>query len=933
MKEPTGNSILPGDVRSPGLHQLLVRIGGGVTAALGGIGLAGWLLVLPQLASLGQGLIPMAPSTAVLFVVYGVALQYAHRATRDRQYRLLCLSVFTIGASLSLALLVLSFQGIHLDIELLGFHTLGVVGGIPVGHMSPITAFTFLLMSLLLLAVLTTRPARPWQALAAWWMAILLIVAYGILVFAYCLGTPIFYGGSFIPPAATTSMAFMALGTALLSLARPQVRPETVGFDQRQRRSSRLLLTVFLLLGVGILVAGYVYHRQHERHYLAEVERQLTAIADLKTGELQLWREERLADAGIFYRNIAFANLVKTAFNNPEAAQAYQDIEAWTTSLQSNPNYNGIFLLDALGTNRWSFFETSGDPLAAHVRQKALESLRTGQISFNDFYRHEISGKIYLSILVPIFDPTRVGDALGVLVIRIDPTRYLYPFIQRWPVVSATAETLLIRREGNTALFLNDLRFKKNAALDLSFPLERTELPAVMAALGQEGVVRGIDYRGQPVVGALRGIPASPWYLVTRMDIEEVYAPLQERLWITILLVCTMLVCAGAGIGLIWRWQRSRFYQDKYEVERQRIVLEERLTRIAANVPGALFQYQLAPDGSASMPYASSGLEALYGLRPEDVVQDISPLLAMIHPDDVAQMMAAILESCHTASEWHSEHRVIRPGRGMIWVEGNATAERKPDGNALMYGFLTDITERKEQDRELEEKNRELERFTYTVSHDLKSPLVTIKTFLGYLVEDLKLPDPVRVQQDLGFMHNAADKMSQLLVELLELSRVGRIENPPQEVAFRDLAQEAVQLNAGRVSERGVAVKINEATVVLWGDRSRLAEIWQNLVENACKFMGNQENPLIEIGVENHERETCFFVRDNGLGIDPRFHAKVFGLFEKLETGDEGTGLGLALVKRIIEHYNGRIWIESAGEGQGTTIFFTLPKAIKKTTT
>ncbi len=237
---------------------------------------------------------------------------------------------------------------------------------------------------------------------------------------------------------------------------------------------------------------------------------------------------------------------------------------------------------------------------------------------------------------------------------------------------------------------------------------------------------------------------------------------------------------------------------------------------------------------------------------------------------------------------------------------------------------------RKQKEREIEEKNAELERFTYTVSHDMKSPLVTIKTFLGYLAEDTKLPDNPRVQQDMAFMHTAADKMSQLLDELLELSRVGRVINPPQEVAFTDLAREAVQLDAGRISVQKVTVEICDSPVVLFGDRPRLVEIWQNLVENACKFMGSQENPRIEIGVEGCDRETLFFVRDNGIGINPRFHAKVFGLFEKLEAGGEGTGLGLALVKRIVEMYDGTIRVESGGEGQGTTFFFTLPTAIKK---
>jgi signal transduction histidine kinase len=126
----------------------------------------------------------------------------------------------------------------------------------------------------------------------------------------------------------------------------------------------------------------------------------------------------------------------------------------------------------------------------------------------------------------------------------------------------------------------------------------------------------------------------------------------------------------------------------------------------------------------------------------------------------------------------------------------------------------------------------------------------------------------------------------------------------------------------------GVTVKISDAPVILFGDRRRLVEIWQNLIENAAKFMGGQVSPLIEIGVERAGRETVFFVRDNGIGIEPPYHEKVFGLFEKLDVTAEGTGLGLALVKRIVEHSGGTISVESEGHGRGATFRFTIPNAI-----
>ncbi len=117
---------------------------------------------------------------------------------------------------------------------------------------------------------------------------------------------------------------------------------------------------------------------------------------------------------------------------------------------------------------------------------------------------------------------------------------------------------------------------------------------------------------------------------------------------------------------------------------------------------------------------------------------------------------------------------------------------------------------------------------------------------------------------------------------------------------------------------------------LLFGDRPRLVEIWQNLVENAVKYMGEQPAPRLTIGLERQGEETVFFVCDNGMGIDPRYHDKIFGIFEKLDPKSEGTGIGLAIVKRIVELYQGKIWVESAGLGQGACFRFTLPGAVKE---
>lgn len=245
----------------------------------------------------------------------------------------------------------------------------------------------------------------------------------------------------------------------------------------------------------------------------------------------------------------------------------------------------------------------------------------------------------------------------------------------------------------------------------------------------------------------------------------------------------------------------------------------------------------------------------------------------------------------------------------------------------LVNALQAELAERKKLIAELEASNAELERFTYTVSHDLRNPLVTIKGFLGMLEKDIRERQTEKIQNDLDRIAGAANKMNELLSDLLELSRIGRILNPPEEIDLGELAQDAVESLDARLRSRPVAVVISPDLPAVVGDRIRLREVLENLIDNAAKYMGEQPGPRIEIGVRNHENMPILFVRDNGIGIEQQYQSKIFTLFEKLDPTIEGTGIGLALVKRIIETHGGRIWVESDGSGKGSTFCFTIPSS------
>jgi signal transduction histidine kinase len=241
-----------------------------------------------------------------------------------------------------------------------------------------------------------------------------------------------------------------------------------------------------------------------------------------------------------------------------------------------------------------------------------------------------------------------------------------------------------------------------------------------------------------------------------------------------------------------------------------------------------------------------------------------------------------------------------------------------------------EIAERIRTEAELQRKREEMEQFVYMVSHDLKSPLVTINTFLGYLRQDLEKPDYGRALEDTGHIRGASENMGRLLNELLELSRIGRTGNPPCRATFRELVDEAVQMVQGDISRSGAEIRIGSCDTELFGDRPRLVAIWQNLLDNAVKNMGTQNDPLIEIGAEGSGPDTSFFVRDNGMGIEPGDLEMIFHFGVKLNPKSDGSGLGLAIAKRIVELYKGEISVSSDGPGRGACFRFTLPEAARR---
>jgi len=223
----------------------------------------------------------------------------------------------------------------------------------------------------------------------------------------------------------------------------------------------------------------------------------------------------------------------------------------------------------------------------------------------------------------------------------------------------------------------------------------------------------------------------------------------------------------------------------------------------------------------------------------------------------------------------------------------------------------------------LNAKNQELDRFAIRVSHDLKTPLITVAGLLGFLEKDLKAEDKSRVERNFSQINEAAKSMGKFVDELLDLSRIGRIINPPVDVAFGEIVSDALKAADGLLRARQVEVENEAIFPFVHVDRGRAVQVVQNLITNAVKFMGDQKEPKIKIGFREIEGEHIFSVSDNGIGISAEHHENIFELFSKLDPQTEGTGIGLGVAKRIIDLHGGRIWIQSE-LGKGSTFYFTM---------
>ncbi len=448
-----------------------------------------------------------------------------------------------------------------------------------------------------------------------------------------------------------------------------------------------LLIILFLIISVTSIILGFLYYRSQKKQLLSDKQLELSAIADLKVRQIVQWRNERNSDALFLGENTPFVRQLLQYLKDQENNDLRTEIQNNFRSLTKNADYRNVLLIDTTG--RISLAFPHRDSLMGNYMKKAFPEMRKlNSAILTDLHETERVDFSHIDLIIPFSDAVN-GNILpaGFLALRIDPREALYPLIQTWPTPSRTAEALLVRHDGDEIVYLNEPRFDKVRGRILRKPAAEESLPSSMAVKGIEGTTRGIDYRGNEVVAAMKKIPGSSWYLVAKMDHGEVFSVIDKQMTMIIIIIILFVLTAGLLLGMIEWNENVRFYREKYEKELDQLALRKHYDYILKYANDIIF----LTDQNSVIIEANDRAEEVYQRSREELIG--MNLTKIISPGS-AQKMAQVNKILDRKGHATFEILHARSDGSSIPMEISA---RKVDieGASYYQSICRDITDRK----------------------------------------------------------------------------------------------------------------------------------------------------------------------------------------------------------------------------------------------
>ena len=730
------------------------------------------------------------------------------------------------------------------------------------------------------------------------------------------------------------------------------------------KNSTALFVASFIFVSISAcitMLGGYVYQNQkndigHAAH------QQLNAIAELKVREINSWRDERLGDANVIYKNDVFAADVQDFFQHPSSPQARKNVLSLLTAMEKSHQYENILLLDGRKNVRMAMkkFPVNYGKVHAGLIDEAFKK---NDVILSDFHLDDTDGAVKLSVVIPVVATDPSGNRpVGTVVIEIDPNRRLYPTIKLWPVPGETGEALLVQRDGDDVVYLNELRHIRNKPLTLRRPLTETTLPAARAVLGIKGTFQGVDYRKKNVFAAYKAVPDSNWFLVVKVDTDEIYAPLASRFWVVVFFITVTILVIVFFVAYVWRYQQVRYYRKQYDQEYKRAFLYAR-SLIEASLDPLV---TISPEGK--IMDVNQSTEMVTGRSRDELIGSnfsrcfTEPVKAeegyklvfekgivRDYPLSIRSVSGQVTEVLYNASLYKNEAGKVQ---GVFAAARDVTAlrrieqalqtahdelelrvrERTNDLQNTNDALQSEIRERKEVEKlvafrtkMLEVTNKDLESFSYSVSHDLRAPLRAIDGYSRMIQRDQRDQLSADAKRKFDLIRSNTQMMGKLIDDLLSFSRLGRQEINMSGLDMEDLVHDVWKELEIINPDRKMDFKTGDIRPGR-GDRTLIKLVYSNLLSNAVKYTRFKVRTCIETGGYPEGDEMVYYVRDNGVGFDMEYYDKLFGVFQRLHSADdyEGTGVGLAIVQRIIHRHGGRVWAEGKVD-EGAVFYFSLP--------
>ena len=659
----------------------------GIAGVLALIALVGNALGLPGWAALGTGFTPMSGPSAAVMLLLALAT-FAPTTPHPAGRRVT---------------LILSALALPLVVHALALNLLAGDPTSPAGWPGSRITFHTALSALAMVVSLWLRWGRkaptPGFRQAAAAAAVVPLVLAGVTLIGHMVGARELYTVQRPPMSLLTCPVTLFLGGALVRAAGMDVMPMSLfnpvsrGWKGPGRRpSSRGPVAVFLGTVILILLAGHLLLRQAFLDARRTVEAGLSAVADMKASHLAQWHHDRLQDASMLAQGTLVQNHLKAYLANPRDPRLREELWVWMEQ-QTHSAYARVVLFDQRGRVRLT--APRGDAFAPGTLDMQLLAgvLKKRTQVVTDLHRDQNQAEAHLSIWVPLLKggPDK-PEAVGGLLFIIDPRRFLYPMVESWPSTSTTSETVLVRRDGNEVVFLSNLRHRPQAALSLRMGLaDSPAMPGTLAASGREGLVTGKDYRGVPVLAALRQVQGTPWALVAKVDEQEIYGPLRQRAWTGATGLLALMGCSALGIGLVVRNREA-------EAVRVQLGLLHRYERLMQEASDIILMMDargiiLEANPQAALQYGHT-VEELRGRSALDLVEA---------PDPAAPARRLEMVRAQGSLRFEAVHR--GPNGTTFPVEVSARAFQDPEGDRII-AFIRDTSDRVARSREIERVTR-----------------------------------------------------------------------------------------------------------------------------------------------------------------------------------------------------------------------------------